>query len=1608
MESTNIFSGGMSSDLPKLIQPKNTYLEAVNLRLQGELGGSNTSLVTIKGNECQVKFPQVRSVYKLKINILNSASFTDTVTITVNGQTTANITINTSTTGKQLYDAIIALNNAYLTTNLTPGTATFMVTYKDDYIVITQQPLYTSCSPVTSITPTIVVTQVAGTNRPYYVKPDNTTQAGNTPYIDLSAGYAVIPIGSTFILDDDYVYTAIDDPAYTTLIPANDSFTKAGQIWKLTYDEVAKTSLLTLMYNAYLDFGKYHPIAPTATTARYESIPIQRLYWTDFYNKIKTVNVGDPQLMALNPTLSAIIPSVGFDIPIFRDLPSGTLQCATYQLCYRLKQSLGAITNYSPLSNMVHLVAGGIDDFGAGPTGYEGSIPGINSNKAIRWDITNIDTSFDTIEYVVLYREQDNDIPQVFSILEEPTPASGTKQLVVSNLNNAVTIPLQEFLTLASSFTHAKTVDTKDNRLFWGNVKNKSSEINFDARAFRAKTTNTTPNFNDDDIHLKNGGVDSTYTSAQAQSQTTNPKTNDSINEYYDSTGVYGTNACYYKPGAAYVASGGTGTPRPILGGTGVNISYEFNTYSVKLDDSAGISNSDDSFNIYNSTPFRFAGSGTTSYSLINNITASDSTNQVYISGTADSLKFPYKESLLRGFQHEEIYRFGIQFFDLEGSPYFTEWIGDIKFPTEGDFNKNPDANWLAAATAAGIDTDFRNSFFLVNSTYGNVLGIKFSINITSVKDIISGYRIVRVDREALANKTILGCGVITPTYADGTNTTNMFLPANFRTSGGVTVFPAAIGFSTGNPWRPIPSEQTWETLTFDTLTGDAGADRVKTFDCFDSIINGGLSYASGDKLLIRSRLEARNYIMSRAGSTNRGYRKWFDGTDWWGINTTLPSTLNRPPASGIAPGVDSWALAVGATLAGNYQSGLDSQEMPYYMYFYYTGALFPKTSSLTDARYTRTLEDGSWVAGDSTYTLGVSGFTFHNYGATFDGTSTLTNLRPCVGAKTMVLGFSGANAFRDNDAAYGCNTTNAGKLLCLYYRPNVNQYGGNTYSARSQNEYLACGSYIPVVRKNKILSNNLSLTIDTFGGDVFMNYWDHQKVLKNTDSGSGGGVTNPTFRHYTHGTSTEPGNTTGVTTLSQANNSVTYWLPVTNYHNQEVRTGYHLSTSLGGNTDHTEDEDTYYNYHSNDNDIIKYYPKPAVFVSVNEWINRIYYSEVKFNNELQDSWQAYKTNNFYDVEGNYGGINSLVSLKENLHFIQERGFGYLYVNPITTISGDNGLPVTLGKGDTIEKHRYLALDVGTKHQWSVYKSQDALTFVDVRHKKIYMFNGESLTPISDQLGQRNFVIKRLHNTLITNDNPIIGKGILTTYDYFNNEFLYTFKNNTPTPDATNDENYTLAYSEPYKVFSGLYTFMPIMYINNNRNLYSISSTDPTRCWIHNKGIYATFYGTLFKSSIKTIINDNPKLTKIFNNLSWLTESIKDNTEWQDDLLIPSISTSQTFSDNVNYLTDTFKRARAYNEYQNTDYITLDTTASTGNLRKVEQQWNIQEFRNKVNYDTNPINTTSIFDPTILTKTTFGDRMRDKYLVVDLEYDNALNNRFIVHNINSKYNLSDR
>ena len=241
MESNNLFNGGMDSDSSKLFQNENKYQRALNFRSITELGSSNSSLVNIKGNECAITFPDLKGVYKLQIKKLydNLDTFINgTITITINGITSSNITITSSTNPSDIYSTIINMSNCVK--NINAVSPTFTIAYSEDFIFIYQIPTYSSCDPNGFVEPVISITLISGSSTLEFIDMTGVATPFYTPFIPgiIPADDKLVIIGSTFIGEDIFLFTC---PVVNTNL--------IGQIWKLSYDELTAISTITLLYN---------------------------------------------------------------------------------------------------------------------------------------------------------------------------------------------------------------------------------------------------------------------------------------------------------------------------------------------------------------------------------------------------------------------------------------------------------------------------------------------------------------------------------------------------------------------------------------------------------------------------------------------------------------------------------------------------------------------------------------------------------------------------------------------------------------------------------------------------------------------------------------------------------------------------------------------------------------------------------------------------------------------------------------------------------------------------------------------------------------------------------------------------------------------------------------------------------------------------------------------------------------------------------------------------------------------------------------------------------------------------------------------------------------
>lgn len=680
MEVTNGFSKGMIKDLGELLRDNQSYDDALDIRLNSNSGASDHIVVNIKGNTHKLTVPDVPNIMTIEYTdgtIADPWSITPIVLTDGSSSPYVGTSISgTSTNVTSMFDAIensLRTDTAFSTLDLQISRSGNIIRV---YSELENILFYSPLSPYTTITV-------------------QTTQVGN------------LIIGWENINDDIYLFTT-NDTSLTGGI---------GSVFKMTYDDLTLTFVAELIYSNELNFTTAYPIAnPGGIVGIRENSNITRLYWTDRLNDLRSMNVADPNIMAVPVDQLSIRVASDLYKPVLHSINNnGAAITGHYEVAYSLSTLGGAETTFSHASNSIYIVE---DDFnGNSPADYRGNDSGIVTNKSFTVKISNVDTSFNTMNIIILRKETADASPFIEKVAEIPI-TSDTMYYTYTGKETASILTENQFNRINNMFDRCHAIAEKDNILFAANTARDPLDLSFDSRAYRWPSGGGTLTLND-----INGGSE-TYTTAEALDPnfTFIPETADAINpdqkiNRYQSDGV-------------------------TIGGEGPNISYTFTQQQTVTDVRPA---NDYAF------PWRIPwtqGGG--------QIDLGEGT--LYEEGnTYTDMASPYRQHIFKGYRRGETYRFSwVPFKD--GKEGFAQWIADIRMPDifedfqNGDVWNNPGDIFTLMAPNDSYNPSYWNT---------KQLGIEMSVSIPqTVADKIDGYRIKRVKLEP-EDRTVIAQGII-------------------------------------------------------------------------------------------------------------------------------------------------------------------------------------------------------------------------------------------------------------------------------------------------------------------------------------------------------------------------------------------------------------------------------------------------------------------------------------------------------------------------------------------------------------------------------------------------------------------------------------------------------------------------------------------------------------------------------------------------------------------------------------------------------------------------------------------------------------------------------
>jgi len=1197
-------------------------------------------------------------------------------------------------------------------------------------------------------------------------------------------------------------------------------------IYEVRYDEATREIIPgynpKLIYNANLKLKKGFPIK---AICRYESENIIRLYWTDYDNYLRSLNVADPDVLTFPAGQIDIFPDVKYVQSYLTSvLGGGSLLSGEYQPAYRLLTKDGKETLISPPGNLIHVVAS--SETLSQSAQYNGDTSNVNTNKSlsITIDVSNY-TDFETIELIMIYHSALLGAPVIKSVEKKSIVGTSVNFIYTGTEDSITTIELDTYTAKTNPFKTCKTLAQKDNALVIANLKSAAvavSDLLGDGETFSAST-----------LRYKSDGI------------TTPPS--GAFNSEYNRDAHW--NDSWHSDDQYKFNSSGTR-----LGGEGPNISYTFHLEPFTLDGTNAPA-------FANVAPIPF-GFGHDVHDLKD--------GPVYDKNTTfPNMASPFISGLLRGYKRGETYRFGIVFYTKKGESTFVEHIGDIKFPDISDIDSVVNLSgykYFPTSKASG------------GNTFGYAMGIQFNLDFASCPNFlneIESYQIVRVKREIEdtrracsgiiknywtapvggqesaydlqinGSQLVLHMFPYNPSQGGTFNGTFVNLNTEYAAFDGTNVYETkgeAVNFyspEVSYNFNNVRGRGTALTGTPSLLMTGAYRTYSKTLEGSEQDLN--TTYGIGEKCSdFRGTLRDVNPVTF---GTKENIRKW-DSVK----SSVMDHTVNYQNSNAVTGLIEGFASTV-----------LTPQTTFYLRNYYAIDDYTESASTLNKPQPASGQQSIPEFFKGGTCLMGKVG----TFGTTdpLDGTTITESAEDYfqTSAQGGALGVLDHTSLAIDTGLYSTSTPIMDLVL-----PKIEVYGGYTPDALEANIFIPAS---PVISKDKI-------DPIVYGGDIFLNMFTLQ--LSTLDFLNPELYANPNQDFVREQSETQIMVTESLINVDLANGSTLKTGVSFNFNGTDLEI---LRQETGNTNDAVTSygkSNSMYNYfsvYSKENEDIIFITKKANAVpgaEINDIRARI--SNTKVNNEDIDSWTQFPENDYWDVD-DYGPINEILNWRDSVFFFQDRAYGTYAINREAVTTTNDGVPTSLGTGKGFSSHRYNSQEVGSIHQWGIKATDKGIYFFDALHRKIQMVS-DGAGDLSEIKGMHSWINQLPQGVFFRKenggDNPIMNNGIAIGKTLIDDEVVFTF--------ISGDERYSLVYDELAQQFCGFDPAKPSLFIENGDIILSANPANRSKIYTHGLGNWGEFYGNIEECSISLVINANADINKILRTFEFNT-IVRDNNK---------------------------------------------------------------------------------------------------------------------------------
>jgi hypothetical protein len=746
------------------------------------------------------------------------------------------------------------------------------------------------------------------------------------------------------------------------------------------------------------------------------------------------------------------------------------------------------------------------------------------------------------------------------------------------------------------------------------------------------------------------------------------------------------------------------------------------------------------------------------------------------------------------GYWRGETYRFNFVAVDNTGIPLFALHLADFKFPQQHKL----DYSWVrlkADGTTAVGGTNLTEYPWL-SDNYGDVtgtdlwnedssdplqdvskiriMGLRVSgLDISGIKGKISGFHIVRADRDA----TILAQGMALPCLRDrkgqATTTDPLTRPFQFVTQR----FDVSPTPSLG-PYDQEGYEVEHSTEKFHLRENIIGfhapdydfdqsyipiiqaSDRLKIVGCStgkanpDSTKNGKTA-----QRVYFSYYNWRPDILAPVGIIDR---------DKGGQHTLTKQyyTKNTAPFSAGTVGLHAM-YDDECEITDSFRIGLQEKKI-----YNPTSPIEFDTSAHFVAR------DNTPNENPEGYTAATAGLA--NSGGEYRGQEKITtyyitsNFTPSTAVSAVA---------RQNTFLTSVSNGVMGGFIVNYVRPNDSVYGGLTETSLYNTVSYSTGHFQPV--NNPAFSTpagDIYNDIDIWGGDCYVDYIAFLRTYPRYWENPNTGVTARLETDIAHGVSM-PYESSLNFALRQAPSVTDPFysrvgaLPQDTYDDVSGAPMSWINGLYNVDAANRLLEEFNVNGVLLQREVIKFFSaEPQDFTLVNKYPVRWRYSGEKIYGDVIDKWRTFLAFDFNDLNGSYGQITSSTFYNNQIYTFQESAFGRLRAQDRAIVNTSVG-GLTTGTGAILDGVDYISTKYGNQHQFSMINSGRSIYWVDVDKRKAMRFAGDGRVSLSDVRGLHTF-FKYETSHFYNEDSPAGGYGICGVFDYENNNVMWSFVRN--------------------------------------------------------------------------------------------------------------------------------------------------------------------------------------------------------------------------------------